>query len=311
MERSLKVKRILGWIAVAISALFAAVWAYWGTIENFHEGWYSPSLLDNLGMLFFQYWSVPIAYMLLAVLSLSWPKIGLLLHAVLAGFSAWFFRGASFLVAGLMIAMPVLGLGLLYFFGRPDPKKWAYRAVVAVPLLVMVTIAPFRLAQVSQRVCDGDFGQRVVAGNGITLAWAPRGPGWPDGGLTYEEALNRCRHLSADGMTLMETEQNIWRLPAVDEAVRSMALHGTNAGGIWNPVTKSTSYQVNPDKETPLWDTYSPVIYYWVGGDTGNDKTAFIIVYHGGVFTRNKESQYAYLSFRAVKEADQSHLGGH
>jgi hypothetical protein len=29
----------------------------------------------------------------------------------------------------------------------------------------------------------------------------------------------------------MEEEQNIWRLPTAEEAVRSLMLHGENAGG--------------------------------------------------------------------------------
>lgn len=304
MERSQRPKRILGWTAVVVSTTFAAVWAYWGIVENFHEGWYSQSLLENLGMLLFQYLSVPMVFVLLAVLSLRWPRIGLGLHAVLAVAAAFFFRGASFQVLGLMIVLPVLGIGLLYCFGRPEPKKWAFRAVVLVPLLIVAAITPFRLFSVSQRVSDGDFGQRAVAGNGVMLVWAQRGPGWPEGNVAYEEAVDACSRLAADGQTLMDTPQCIWRLPTVEEAVRSMALHGKNAGGSWDAAANKASYTIAPDKETPLWDTYSRVIYYWVSGDTGKEDTAFIIVYDGGVFTRIRASRYGYLSFRAVKEAE-------
>lgn len=293
---------VLGWVAVAVTVVFTGLWSYWGVVENFHEGWYSRSLLDNLAMLFFQYLSVPLAFMALGVFSLGFPRIGLGAHVLLAAAAVWFFWGASFQVLGIMIVLPILGLGVLYAFGRPKPIKWAYRAIVAVPLLIILCIAPFKLAQVARRVDDGDYGARLVRGNGVTLVWAPRGPGWPDKGVTYAEAEAICRRLSADGTALMETDQNAWRLPTAAEAVRSMALHGENAGGAWDEAAKKASYLMTPDKETPLWDMHSQIIYYWVSGDTGKDDTAFILVYDGGVFTRQKTSRYGYLSFRAVKE---------
>ena len=54
--------------------------------------------------------------------------------------------------------------------------------------------------------------------------------------------------MSEDGTTIMEDEQNIWRLPTVDEAVRSMMLHGENAGGTWDPEGKNAVYEKIPDK---------------------------------------------------------------
>lgn len=142
----------------------------------------------------------------------------------------------------------------------------------------------------------------IVEGNGVTLAWAPRGPGWPDRGVSWHEAKNICSHLSEDGMTVMETEQNIWRLPTVDEAVRSMMLHGENSGGIWYKEEEKAVYNKKPDKESPLWDVHSKVIYYWTR-DTSvdNDELAYIVVYHGGVYERYKKNHQSYLSFRAVK----------
>lgn len=303
MEKKRKSALALGWAAAGITAAFTGIWAYWGIVENFHEGWYAKSLLENLGMMFFQYLSVPLIFMLLGLLSLRFPKLGLGVHALMAAAAAWFFWGASFQVLGLMIVLPILGLGILYFFGRPEPKKWAYRMLVAVPLLVIFVISPFKLAQVSARVSDGDFGARVVSGNGVTLVWAPRGPGWPDGGVTFAEAKDICSRLSADGVTLKDTVQNVWRLPTVEEAVRSMALHGENACGAWDASVRKALYLKTPDKETPLWDMHSRVIYYWVDGDAGKKDTAFIIVYDGGVFTRKKSSVYGYLSFRAVRES--------
>lgn len=303
LEKKDRARRIVGWIAVGITVVFTNLWTYWGIIENFHEGWYSTSLLENLAMLFMQYLLFTIAFVALALVSIKWPKVGLGLHIALGIFFAWFFNSGTFNTVGLLIVLPILGLGFLYFYGRPEPKKRAYRIIIILPLLIILAVTPYKLIQVSQRVDDGDYGMRTVAGNNVTLTWAPRGPGWPEGGVSYDEAMEQCRYLSEDGATLMETPQDIWRLPTVEEAVRSMLRHNENAGGAWDPEAEKASYQMKPDKETPLWDPHSQIIYYWAAGDAGNDR-AYIIVYDGGVFTRKRTSHYGYLTFRAVKDGE-------
>ena len=81
----------LGWIGVGITLIFSSMWAYWGAIENFHEGWYSHSVWENLFMLFFQYLLFTIVFVALALVSLRWKKIGLALHILTAAFRAWIF----------------------------------------------------------------------------------------------------------------------------------------------------------------------------------------------------------------------------
>lgn len=292
-----------GWVAVAITVIFTNLWAYWGIIENFHEGWYSQSILENLAMLFLQYLLITIIFCVLAVVSIRWPKAGLVLHIAMGCFLAWFFNGAVFNVVGLLIVIPLLAMGGLYFFGRPEPRKWAISLIIIIPLLIIFTVTPFKVYQLSQRVNDNNFGPRLVEGDGVSLTWAPRGPGWPEEGVTWYEAAEICRHLSADGTAIMPEEQNIWRLPTVDEAVASMMLHNENAEGRWDSVRERAAYAMTPDKETPLWDPNSQVIYYWTGSEA-SAKEAYIIVYHGGVFTRHKDRNYGYLSFRAVKNTD-------
>jgi hypothetical protein len=296
-----KLRRVIGWIAVGITAAFVCVWTYWGIIENFHEGWYAESVWENLFMLFIQYLLISIVFCALAVVAIRWRRVGLALHIAAALFLMWFFRGAVFSVAGLMIALPIALLGLLYFFGRPQPKKWAYRLLVIPPLLIILAVMPWKLIQVSQRVDDGGYSMRTVQGNGVTLVWAPRGPGWPEGGISYGEAAEYCRYLSEDGTMLMDEPQDIWRLPTVEEAVRCMALHGENAGGVWDGSEQTAVYERTPDKETPLWDPHSQVIYYWTQTLAGEGR-AYIIVYDGGVYSRSRGSAYGYLSFRAVKD---------
>lgn len=254
-------------------------------------------------MFVFQYLIFTIVFVLLALIILKWKKIGLFLHLLLGAFCVWFFSGASFQVVGLLIIIPFAVLGLIYYFGNPYPKKWAYRLIIAIPLVVVVAISIPQGIKVSQRITDQDFGLRIVEGNNVTMAWAPRGPGWPDQGTSWEEANEICKYLSEDGLTLMENEQNIWRLPTVDEAVRSMMLHGENVSGVWNATEEKAVYEKTPDKESPLWDLHSKVIYYWTSDPSINDdQQAYIIVYHGGVFNRRKANSQSYLSFRAVTE---------
>jgi len=256
-------------------------------------------------MLLFQYLLFTIVFVTLALIILKWKKLGLLLHIAIAVFSVWFFSGASFSVLGLMIVIPIIAIGLIYYYGELKPKKWAYKLLIFLPLIIILAISIPQGIKVSQRINDKDFRMRIVEGNGVTLAWAPRGHGWPDKGVSWDEAQQICSYLSEDGTTIMDEEQNIWRLPTVDEAVRSMMIHGENAGGVWNPVEEIAIYERTPDKETPLWDVHSKVIYYWTADTSIQDeRQAYIIVYHGGVYDKRKIDEQSYLSFRAVKEID-------
>ena len=53
-------RAFVGWVAVGISTLIAGFWAYWGSIETFHEGWYFHSIWKNVGLTFIdgQVWPV-------------------------------------------------------------------------------------------------------------------------------------------------------------------------------------------------------------------------------------------------------------
>ena len=296
-------KIIVGWIGVVISLIIASVWAYWGAFENFHEGWYSISLWKNLFMFVFQYMIFAIIFVVLSVLSLKWKRIGLGLHIMLSVFCLFFFSSANRWVLIPMMIIPLILLGFLYYYGDPQPKKWAYRIIILIPLMITLIISIPQGIKVAQRINDEDFGIRIVEGNSVTLAWAPEGPGWPDGGVTWEQAQVICKYLSADGTTIMTEEQNIWRLPTVVEAVSSMTLHNVNAQGVWDSTNQVANYQLTPDKETPIWNSHSKVIYYWTSDTLAeDDQRAYIIVYNGGVFDRLKSSTQDYLSFRAVKD---------
>src|SRR5688572_32567812 len=81
-------RRLLGWLAVALSTALASFWAFWGIIENFHEGWFHESLLLNVGLMFVQYLSPVIIFVLLTLLAIAFPRVGSVAHG-LGGLLLW------------------------------------------------------------------------------------------------------------------------------------------------------------------------------------------------------------------------------
>jgi hypothetical protein len=294
-----RIPRILGWMAASISAIFANIWAYWGINETFHEGWYAASFWENVLMMFGQYLLMPAGFMLLAVASLRWPRVGGILHVLLAVGAFLFFgaRGAGL----LMVAVPLAGLGLLYWFGKIERKRLAYMLVLGLPLLQIFGFGSYHAIRVANRHDDGNVESRIVEGNGVALRWAPEGPGWPDNGTTWGDAAKICARLNEAGTALADSDLNIWRLPTVDEAVRSSVYHGSNAGGSWDSIAHVATYKEQPDKESPLWNVHRKTIYWWTSTSV-NDKEAYIIVYNGGVYPRKKSLHADYLNFRAVRD---------
>ena len=299
MKKQFKKRQIAGWAAVGLSTAITCVWAFWGIIENFHEGWYFESLWSNLGMMFVQYLSPMLIFMGVTLISIFWPHFGGGLHGLIALLAIWFFQAFSN-AATFLIILPLIGLGAMYWIGRPQPRRLAVSLIVSLPMLTMIISGISPVIRVSQRVNDGNLQARLVQGNGVALIWAPDGPGWPREGGDWYEAQQVCQYLSEDGLTLATISQDSWRLPTVDEAVRSMALHGQNSGGEWNVETAEATYETPPDKESPLWNSYSQVIYWWTATEI-DDERAYIIVYDGKVWLRAKQFGPAYLGFRCVK----------
>ena len=284
---------------MGISIVITCLWAFWGIIENFHEGWYYESWLSNVELMFAQYLSPMVIFMGVTLISIFWPRFGAGLHVIFALLAVWFFQAFTNAVMFLLIA-PLIGLGALYWFGRPQPRKLAVSLAIGLPVLTLTIFGVEPVLRVSERIDDGNLQARLVYGNGVNLIWAPDGPGWPRTGSNWFEAQQVCQHLSEDGLTIALAPQHIWRLPTVDEAVRSMARHGQNSGGIWNAKIAKASYETPPDKESPLWNVYSQVIYWWTATEV-DDEHAYIVVYDGKVWPRAKQFGPAYLGFRCVK----------
>jgi hypothetical protein len=292
-------QRLLGWAAVGLSTLTACFWAWWGILETFHEG-YGSALWQYLAALP-HYLIMTAVFVTAALIGIRWPAMGGGLHVAAALVAVWFFRAAAAVMLYPFIVGPLVVMAAGYWLGRPHPRRRAAAVVSGLPLLTVIVIGAEPAYRVSQRFDDGDRSARRITGNGVDLIWAPEGPGWPRDGVTWEEARRICRHLSADGMSLSETPQEIWRLPTVEEAVRSMHRHGENCAGRWDPAGHTATYERRPDKESPLWDVHSHVIYWWTATEV-DDRTALIIVYDGKAWPRPKSFRMSSLAFRAVRD---------
>jgi hypothetical protein len=213
---------------------------------------------------------------------------------------AWFF-GAPANAVAFFLMVPLAGLGALYWFGRPHPRRLAVALAMGLPLLIITLSGIEPIFRVSQRFDDGNLGARLVEGNGVRLIWAPDGPGWPRAGADWYGAQRVCSHLGEDGLSLAPTPQQIWRLPSVDEAVRSMVRHGHNSGGRWEPTAATVTYVTTPDKESPLWNLHSQVIYWWTATEAGPGQ-AFIIAYDGKVWPRSRDLVLPSQGFRCVRQ---------
>ena len=240
-------RQIAGWIAVAISTLVTCFWAFWGIIENFHEGWYFQSWTANLGLMIVQYLSPFLIFLIVTLIAIYQPRVGGILHLVFALAAVWFFNAISNAAVFLLI-IPFIGLGLLYWYGRPQPRRLAVALLVGLAFLTLIVSGFSPARRISQRVFDGNLSARAVQGVDVNLIWASEGPGWPLKGENWFIAQANCRHLKADGSGLAGSPLDIWRLPTVDEVVRSMSLHGQNSRGIWRTETADAVYETRPDK---------------------------------------------------------------
>lgn len=265
----------------------------------FHEGWYYESFMMNIGLAIIQYLSPMLIFMGVGIISIRWPRVGGVIHIIAALLAAWFFNILANTVI-IFIIVPLVGIGLAYWYGSPPPRKIATRWMIGLPFLVALVVGLAPAYRVSQRIPDRNLDAQVVPGNEIALIWAPSGPGWPREGENWYEAVQICQWLNPDGTTVASEPQNVWRLPTVDEAVRSMALHGENSRGVWDGQNAKASYDKQPDKEFPLWDIYSQIIYLWTATEVDQEK-AYIVVYDGKVWPRAKQLHMGDLGFRCVK----------
>jgi hypothetical protein len=362
-------RRLPGYLAAGLMILLTGVWTFWGVAEMYHEGWWGawynrlPYLIPG---------TVCLA---LTLIALTWPRLGGALIVVIGGAFTVFFMDFRIVdgrltfrreVGGFLVSGSLLVLGVLFLVdgflkrrrrfqesqerqgaqsaGQSAQAWWrrhlGYVLAVGLPLLIVVGVSAYSLPTVLTRVDDGERGARLIEGNGVTLVWAPEGPGWnwrqPWGGYpswdrvalygvepvglgdkagygrqngayvhaTAEDmaAANLCRYLSADGLTLMDEPQDVWRMPTTDEVVRSLVRDGENAGCAWNgEYAERVTCDVAPDKETPLWAPDLAPVYYWTA-DAYDDWRGYFVSYNGFVNATSKSGGNPRHSYRCVRE---------
>lgn len=343
--------RLPGLLASGFAILFTSLWTFWGIAELYYEGWGLP-FPEPL------FYLIPATICILFSLSaLRWPRLGGWLLIVGGGlFTIWWWNLTARRAGGLtwpvvLSLFPVSGLlvvsGALFLLeGRyrcrrrdagwiPHPnwlrRNLSYVLAVGIPFLIVILVSAFQLPPILGRYDDGERGMRLIEGNGITLVWAPLGPGWnwrqewggfpswralalygqPPIGLDGKKGVSAsgndmsatglCVYLMEDGLSLAENPQFIWRMPTVDELVRSLSRDGQNASCTWNGQEGQLSCDLTPDKETPLWNPDAPPIYYWAA-DELDDEDAYYVSYNGWVNSQPKTFGNPRHGYRCVRE---------
>jgi len=341
-----------GWIATGVALIAGTMVSFTGAASMFYEGWGQPFPVPLLYLL------PGAACLVLCLVALRWPLAGavLLLAAGAAG-GVWWLLGqierdgvsAQVLMTLAILFGPVVvaaGLFLLEARHRrllraeaaQPPRRWItrnirYLLVAGVPVLSVATLSAVRLPEVLSRHDDGLRGARLIEGNGVTLVWAPQGPGWnrmerdggypswsmiasygiPPAGVTTtggipESGLERadmeqtgiCAYLNEDGTELRGEPSHVWRMPTADEIVRSLTRDGENSGCAWDGQSTHAVCRTPPDKETPLWAPDQPPIYY-LAVDVPDEEHALGVNYTGGITYHRRSSRGQ--GFRCVKAA--------
>jgi hypothetical protein len=192
-----------GWVSVVMSTTIAAFWAVWGAAETFHEGWYHRELWRNVGLSIVQYFPAMLISMGAGLLAVWRPAAGVIVHAAGAAGAFWLFRHMP---AGMnFVVWPLLALAGAYAYGRPEPRRWAFRLLITVPLLTALLAGAYPAWRVATRPAGVDTSMRRIAGNGVDLVWAPEGPGWDTMGFDWFEAKRR----SLPGVVTTAQQQSV------------------------------------------------------------------------------------------------------
>jgi hypothetical protein len=342
--------KLPGQLAMGLMIGVTALWTFWGVAEMYYEGWWG-SWLNRLPYL------IPgTVTLFLALLAIRWPSAGgVIVIVVGAGFTAWWWGMAAvrreLTVGRVLVQAPLSALlmviGVLFVFeGRRRKELIAHRQMpeltrernrwlmvaVAIPSLIALGLTVYWAPTLLARVDDGYRGARRIQGNGVSLVWAPSGPGWnwqqswggypswdslawygvppvgldkptkPAGHATAEDmmATGLCRFLSDDGLELMAEPQDVWRMPTTDEVIGSLVRHGESAGCTWDGTSDRATCVITPDKETPLWAPDQYPIYYWTGDEFSADE-AYFVSYRGRVGQQPKDWGNPRHGYRCVR----------
>ncbi|MCH2213621.1 MAG: hypothetical protein MK086_00475 [Flavobacteriales bacterium] len=123
--------------------------------------------------------------------------------------------------------------------------------ILLLPFIRLVAFGFEPIIRVSRISYDENFRSREITQDDISPLCLPKGPSWPKDGVTWYEANSICKYLITDVRCLSDAPKHIWRLPTVDEAMRSMKRHGVNAKGELNTLGQQ-EHEIRPDKK-PLY----------------------------------------------------------
>jgi hypothetical protein len=199
--------RLPGYVGIGLVILVTTLWTLWGVVEMYYEGWWGPWSAR------FPYLAPAVCCLALALVTITWPRVGGWLLLLVGGaFTLWWWsmsarRGlltprivvGTFPVSGLLVLTGVLFLLEGRYrrqrrgAGWGSSGSWVRRyagqlAAVGFPLLVTVAISIYWVPIVLTRIDDGGRGARLIEGNGVTLVWAPAGPGWSEGIASTESS---------------------------------------------------------------------------------------------------------------------------
>ena len=91
-------------------------------------------------------------------------------------------------------------------------------------------------------------------------------------------------------------------MPTTDELVRSLVRHGENAGCAWQGEFRTRARcRTEPDKESPLWATDHPAIYYWTA-ESYSESQGYFVAFNGTINAAFKRGGNPRHSYRCVRD---------
>ena len=330
--------RFPGWIAKTLMMAFTWLVTYWSSGEMYHEGWWGSwfqPLVYMIPLVIF------VALTLSALRWPKVGGSIIIVFGIFAGFF-FDMLPFGFVIALLGVCYWVEGRRVAGLPERPKNIWWFRVTLIPVVLILLGVSAymlPVVLTRVddgdrSARLIEGNQVELVWAPEGPGWNWQQDWGGYPgwdalalygmepvgmdwrskpgygrleDGTWHHASAedmaqYNVCLYLAEDGLTLMDEPQHIWRMPTVDEYLRSMARHGENAGCTWQgEYGEQVECEILPDKETPLWNPDLSPIYYWAAEEYSESR-GYFVSYNSFVNATSKNSGNPRHSYRCVRE---------
>ncbi|HRU51490.1 MAG TPA: hypothetical protein P5543_04795 [Planctomycetota bacterium] len=308
-------RHIFGLLAILLATGLSCFWAFWGGIENLHEGWTNHNIIWNIIGAFIRYIPWMILAISLSVVALYYKFLGGLIYIVLGGYfilrctAICMNQIQKFPVEYFVILSILPFIGFCFLFGKLPNKRFSYVVLIGLPLATFAFVSSHPMERVIHRMAlekQADSEIYVQEINGKRLIWSPRitTAGILKKGCSWSVANRICAHLSKNGRNIESVEQNFWRLPTKEEVVACLTRNGKNCNGRIGKTGKAL-YDVMPDKEYPIWDPYNTIIELWTSSkDEKNKNLVYSVFYYGEVYTRSIDEWDETVGFRAVRYED-------